>query len=111
MQHIAFIGLGNMGAPMARNLVAAGFHVSVFDLAPAAVAHLRTATWADGFGYAGYPDTPEYGISIAQPGWVSELIARETGLQVLEYRAAAWDQHQDVVICTRRTQRHTKRLP
>ena len=38
MQHIAFIGLGNMGAPMARNLVAAGFHVSVFDLAPAAVA-------------------------------------------------------------------------
>ncbi|MCL6485435.1 MAG: NAD(P)-binding domain-containing protein, partial [Janthinobacterium lividum] len=24
MQHIAFIGLGNMGAPMARNLVAAG---------------------------------------------------------------------------------------
>ncbi|QDG71815.1 3-hydroxyisobutyrate dehydrogenase [Janthinobacterium tructae] len=43
MQHIAFIGLGNMGAPMARNLVAAGFHVSVFDLAPAAVASLVEA--------------------------------------------------------------------
>lgn len=43
MQHIAFIGLGNMGAPMARNLVAAGFHVSVFDLAPAAVAALVDA--------------------------------------------------------------------
>ena len=41
MQHIAFIGLGNMGAPMARNLVAAGFHVSVFDLAPAALAARR----------------------------------------------------------------------
>ena len=43
MQHIAFIGLGNMGAPMARNLVAAGFHVSVFDLAPEAVATLVEA--------------------------------------------------------------------
>ena len=43
MQHIAFIGLGNMGAPMARNLVAAGFHVSVFDLAPEAVASLVEA--------------------------------------------------------------------
>lgn len=29
---IAFIGLGNMGAPMAHNLVKAGFSVCVFDL-------------------------------------------------------------------------------
>jgi 3-hydroxyisobutyrate dehydrogenase len=35
---IGFVGLGNMGAPMARNLVAAGFEVSVFDLVPALVA-------------------------------------------------------------------------
>ncbi|GAA0349134.1 3-hydroxyisobutyrate dehydrogenase [Bowmanella denitrificans] len=31
---IAFIGLGNMGGPMAANLVKAGFHVRVFDLMP-----------------------------------------------------------------------------
>ena len=30
---IGFIGLGNMGAPMAANLVAAGHVVSGFDLA------------------------------------------------------------------------------
>ncbi|KDM91691.1 3-hydroxyisobutyrate dehydrogenase [Photobacterium galatheae] len=29
---IAFIGLGNMGSPMARNLLKAGCHVKVFDL-------------------------------------------------------------------------------
>jgi 3-hydroxyisobutyrate dehydrogenase len=29
---IAFIGLGNMGAPMANNLLKAGYQVSVFDL-------------------------------------------------------------------------------
>lgn len=32
MSHIGFVGLGNMGGPMARNLVAAGHHVKVFDL-------------------------------------------------------------------------------
>ena len=37
MAAIGFIGLGNMGGPMARNLLAAGHAVRVFDLAPAAV--------------------------------------------------------------------------
>ena len=35
-QRIAFIGLGNMGTPMAANLVAAGYDVVGFDVAPAA---------------------------------------------------------------------------
>ncbi|NHZ32838.1 3-hydroxyisobutyrate dehydrogenase [Massilia rubra] len=43
MQHIAFIGLGNMGAPMARNLLRAQYSVSVFDLSAAAVAALSGA--------------------------------------------------------------------
>ncbi|MCY1210489.1 3-hydroxyisobutyrate dehydrogenase [compost metagenome] len=34
---IGFIGLGNMGAPMARNLVKAGHELFVFDLSAAAV--------------------------------------------------------------------------
>lgn len=34
---VAFIGLGNMGGPMAANLVKAGFPVRVFDLVPAAL--------------------------------------------------------------------------
>jgi len=41
--HIAFIGLGNMGAPMARNLLKAGHALTVFDLDAAAVASLREA--------------------------------------------------------------------
>lgn len=31
---IAFIGLGNMGAPMARNLIKAGHQLNLFDLSP-----------------------------------------------------------------------------
>lgn len=46
--HIAFIGLGNMGAPMARNLLKAGHTLTVFDLNAAALASLR----ADGAAVA-----------------------------------------------------------
>lgn len=35
MQRIAFLGLGNMGAPMARNLLKAGFRLQVFDVVAA----------------------------------------------------------------------------
>jgi 3-hydroxyisobutyrate dehydrogenase len=43
MQHIAFIGLGNMGAPMAHNLLRAGYQVSVYDLSAAAIDALASA--------------------------------------------------------------------
>ncbi len=38
MSSIGFIGLGNMGAPMAANLVKAGRHVLGFDMVPASLA-------------------------------------------------------------------------
>jgi 3-hydroxyisobutyrate dehydrogenase len=38
MATVAFIGLGNMGGPMARNLVKAGHIVRGFDMAPANIA-------------------------------------------------------------------------
>ena len=41
--HIGFLGLGNMGAPMACNLLKAGHRLSVFDLSAAAVAALVEA--------------------------------------------------------------------
>ena len=37
MAHTAFIGVGNMGGPMARNLAASGQAVKVFDLSPEAM--------------------------------------------------------------------------
>jgi 3-hydroxyisobutyrate dehydrogenase len=41
MASIAFIGLGNMGGPMAANLVKAGHHVTAFDLLEALRLHAR----------------------------------------------------------------------
>ena len=43
MTTIGFIGLGNMGAPMAANLVKAGHTVTGYDLNPAALAALEQA--------------------------------------------------------------------
>ena len=43
MSKIGFIGLGNMGLPMAKNLVAAGYDVTGFDLSDAAKAGLVAA--------------------------------------------------------------------
>jgi len=40
---VAFIGLGNMGAPMALNLLKAGYPLSVFDLVPSALKTLADA--------------------------------------------------------------------
>jgi 3-hydroxyisobutyrate dehydrogenase-like beta-hydroxyacid dehydrogenase len=37
---IAFIGLGNMGAPMARNLIKAGHALNLFDLNKTVLAEL-----------------------------------------------------------------------
>lgn len=49
MTNIAFIGLGNMGGPMAANLVTAGHAVTGFDLSPASCDQAR----ADGVSIAG----------------------------------------------------------
>ena len=43
MQHIAFIGLGNMGAPMAHNLLRADYRLSVLDLSAPTMAALANA--------------------------------------------------------------------
>ena len=47
--HIGFIGLGNMGNPMARNLIEAGFHLTVHDLDRSAAENLIAlgAAWAE----------------------------------------------------------------
>ena len=49
--NIAFIGLGNMGAPMAENLLKAGYTLSVYDLSVEATARLQQA----GASVAGSP--------------------------------------------------------
>ncbi len=57
--NIAFIGLGNMGAPMAENLLKAGYKLSIFDLSPDANQRLANAG-------ASVADSPEDAAAGAQ---------------------------------------------
>lgn len=43
MTNIAFIGLGNMGGPMAKNLLAAGHTLQIFDLSQDALNDVASA--------------------------------------------------------------------
>jgi len=58
MATVAFIGLGNMGGPMAANLVKGGHQVTVFDLSDAALA----AAEADGCKRAESPTQAAAGV-------------------------------------------------
>ena len=57
--NIAFIGLGNMGAPMAENLLKAGYALSVYDLSEEATQRLQQAG-------ARVADSPKAAASNAQ---------------------------------------------
>ena len=46
LKRIAFAGIGNMGWPMAANLVKAGFEVTVCDVVPGRAASFATETGA-----------------------------------------------------------------
>jgi SAM-dependent methyltransferase len=50
-----------------------------------------------GFGYADYPDTSGYGISLATPSWASDALDAH-GLRVVSHVERAFDRHQDVVV-------------
>ncbi|MBK9083335.1 MAG: 3-hydroxyisobutyrate dehydrogenase [Rhizobiales bacterium] len=68
MAKIAFIGLGNMGGPMAANLIAAGHEVTGFDLAPASIDEARKAGAAIAGSAAEAVRTAEIVVSMLPAG-------------------------------------------
>lgn len=65
---VGFIGLGNMGAPMAANLARAGFDVIAFDADPA-----RAAAWLDSLDPAAAGDARVAG-SLAELGGACDRV-------------------------------------
>ena len=64
MANVAFIGLGNMGGPMAKNLLSAGHQVCVFDLVPEACQQLADAGATVAASAAEALDGVEYVVSM-----------------------------------------------
>ena len=81
MTKIAFIGLGNMGAPMAVNLVKAGHQVRAFDLIPASLQSFVAAGGKQASSAKEAAEGAEVVISMLPAGrHVGELYSSEGGL-------------------------------
>lgn len=81
MSVVAFIGLGNMGGPMATNLVKAGHQVTVFDLMPEACAQLKEAGAAVAESASATIVGAEYVISMLPAGkHVAAVYTGDNGL-------------------------------
>jgi 3-hydroxyisobutyrate dehydrogenase len=68
MATVAFIGLGNMGAPMAANLLKAGHSLKVYDIVPQAVARLTALGAAGAESPADAAAEAEFVISMLPAG-------------------------------------------
>ncbi|HIL20198.1 MAG TPA: 3-hydroxyisobutyrate dehydrogenase [Candidatus Thioglobus sp.] len=81
MTKIAFIGLGNMGLPMAVNLVKAGYRVKAFDLIPASIQSFVAAGGKQASSAKEAAEDAEVVISMLPAGkHVNELYRSEDGL-------------------------------
>ncbi len=88
MATVGFIGLGNMGGPMATNLVKAGHTVTVFDLTPAACAQLQAVGASVAESALAATRGADYVISMLPAGkHVAAVYAGENGL--LDYLDAS----------------------
>ena len=82
MASVAFIGLGNMGGPMAKNLLAAGHSVCVFDLSTEACEALEAAGASVAASAAAATDGVEYVVSMLPAGkHVAGTYLGESGLR------------------------------
>ncbi len=52
-----------------------------------------------GFGYASYPHTDDYGISISTPAWAFAELEKYKDFRIVLFSEHAWDNHQDVIAC------------
>jgi 3-hydroxyisobutyrate dehydrogenase len=81
MQHIAFIGLGHMGHPMAHNLVKSGFAVHVYDVQQAATNQLAALGAIPATSIADAIKEADVIITMVQTGdQVSDLCLQANGI-------------------------------
>jgi SAM-dependent methyltransferase len=76
-------------------------HGEPYDLDGQRSADLLADYRRTGFGYADYPDTEGYGLSVASPAWVVAGLQENQQLRLLTYTERGWDDHQDVIALAR----------
>ena len=81
LPQVFFVGIGNMGNPMAANLIKAGYKVSVFDVTPSKADNLLAlgATWAQSLTQ-GAAAADVVMASLPGPAQVREVMLGESGV-------------------------------
>lgn len=81
MTHIGFVGLGHMGHPMAKNLLKAGFTVSVYDVMPDAISTMVSEGAQAASSLTEVAQNADVIITMLQNGQqVKEVCLQENGL-------------------------------
>ena len=80
-RRVAFVGLGTMGGPMARNLLKAGHALSVFDVNPDAIAALAAVGGAPATSARAAAERAEVAITmLPEPADVERAVLGEAGV-------------------------------
>jgi SAM-dependent methyltransferase len=51
-----------------------------------------------GYGYANYPNAPDYGVSIMTMDWFGKFMMNKDNFKLIALHEKYWDNHQDVII-------------
>src|SRR5688500_13000577 len=79
--NVGMIALGAMGGPMTQALLAAGHHVTVFDVSPAALERARAAGATPADSAAGVASGSEVVLlSLPTPALVERVLTAEDGV-------------------------------
>jgi SAM-dependent methyltransferase len=81
-----------------------------YQLDPRAARAALHAYDATGFGYADYPWSPGYGVSVSSVEWIGAAADR-AGLNVAHTIERGWDDHQDVIALAHRESRRKPLQP
>ena len=100
---IAFIGLGHMGSPMAKNLLKAGFTLKVFDVVPAAMTALTAQGAIAATSIKDVVDNSDVIITMLQTGQqVSDICLRDDGVFANAKKGAIYIDSSSIDIVTSR---------
>ncbi len=72
-----------------------------YDLTPEDMAEVVSGYEQTGFGYADYPHTAGYGVSLTSEKWIKSVIDSIPNLKCFAHEAKGWAEHQDLVGCVK----------
>jgi SAM-dependent methyltransferase len=75
--------------------------VGMYDLEATARRQILKQVEKNSFGYVDYSGSHKYGISLAEPAWVCQMITSVDELRLTMVSEKSWDDHHDIYACVR----------